>query len=110
MKTPVIKDIRTFLTLARLNGYYFFNNYCAKTIVYDPLDCIIQIQINLFTGEIDFKSYVNNVSCELEMEDKRYLLKDIDYLVKWIDVQQIEEEYGNQRQNSKQIILANKNK
>ena len=89
MKVPVIKDIRSFLTIAKTYGYSFINNYCFKSIVYDTLDFIVEIKINLFNGIISFKSYNKSVAFDLELDDKKYLLKDIDYLVKWIDIDTI---------------------
>lgn len=91
MKIAIIKDIRTFLTIARTCGYSFIQNYCIKSIVYDALDCVIDIKINLTNGVISFKAYTNNVSFDLTLEDKQYLLKDINYLVKWIDINGIKE-------------------
>ena len=53
---------------------------------------IIQIQINLNTGVISFTSYANNVSFDLTLDDKKYLLKEIDYMVKWVDIECLKEE------------------
>lgn len=86
MKVPMIKDVRTFLTIAHINGYYFKDKYCYKNIVYGE-DCIIEIKINLVNGYISFKTYWNNVSCQLERVDKEYLLKEIDCLIKWVDIE-----------------------
>ena len=86
MKVPMIRDVRTFLTIAHIKGYYFYDKYCIKNIVYSD-DCAIEIKINLVNGYISFKSYFNNVSYNLEKEDKDYLLREIDYLVKWVDIQ-----------------------
>lgn len=91
MKIAVIKDIRTFLTIARTCGYSFIENYCIKSIVYDILDCVIDIKINLNNGIITFMAYTSNVYFDLTMEDKQYFLNDIDYLVKWIDIKGIKE-------------------
>ena len=86
MKMAVIKDIKSFLPLARFYGYSFFKKNCTKTIVYDVLDCIIEINIALTSGIITFKVYTNNKLCKINIKDKKYLLKDIAFLVRWKDV------------------------
>lgn len=89
-KIPIISDIKTFLSVARLYGYTFLETYCIKTITYDVLDCIIEININLKSGIIEFKSYTTNKLCTLNMEDKKYFLKNINHLVKWINPDELE--------------------
>lgn len=84
-KVPVLSDIKSFLPLVRVYGYTFFKKNCTKTIVYDALDCIIEINIDLLSGLITFKSYTTNAICTLNNEDKKYLLKDISHLVKWVN-------------------------
>lgn len=89
-KIPILNDIKSFLPIARIYGYTFFKKNCTKTIVYDALDCIIEININLLSGLISFKSYTTNILCTLNNEDKKYLLKDITHLVKWIKPDELE--------------------
>ena len=91
MKIAIIKDIRSFLSIAQIYGYVFKNNYCVKTVVYDGQGYVIEIKINLFNGVIEFRFWNDSISDELSIDDKKYLLKDIDYLVKWVDIECIKE-------------------
>ena len=88
---PIIKDIKTFLPVARLYKYSFLNKYCTRTIIYDALDCIIIINIDLKSGAISFDCPTINRNIQLEAEDKEYLLKNISHLIKWINPDELEE-------------------
>lgn len=91
MKVPVIKDVRSFLSVAQIYGYVFKNNYCIKTVIFDYQGYVIEIKINLLNGRIGFIFWNNSISDNsLSLDDKRYLLKDIDYLVKWINIDCLE--------------------
>ena len=89
MKVPVIKDVRAFLSIARINGYTFMSKYCVKNVVYTPIGAIIEIKINMANGIISFGSYVSNITIQLTFDDKINLLKDIRYLIKWTDIDRI---------------------
>lgn len=80
---PKLRSIKTFLPIARLYGYSFINHRCTKTIIYDVLDCIIEININLVSGLIVFKAYASNKTVRLTIADKKYLTKDICHLIEW---------------------------
>ena len=90
MKIPLIKDIRTFTTMANIYGYTYKNQYCVKSVVFN--NRTIEIKINLFSGKIAFKFYIDDISCDLTLDDKKYFLRDIDYLIKWVDIECLKEE------------------
>ena len=89
MKIPIIKDVRTFLTIASINGYIMKGGYCYKNIIYSK-DCGIEIKINLNNGYINCKMYWDNIFYEMDDLDKSYHLRDIDYLIKWINIEGID--------------------
>ena len=86
-----LTNIKDFLLIAKNKGYRLEGDCCVKRLYYD-LDCEVEIRINLINGVIDIKSFISfiyngkekfDVTNELSEEDYKYLLKDIDFLVKF---------------------------
>ena len=79
-----LKDVRVFLTVAKDSGYRFEGRYCVKQLYYD-MNYMVEIKIDLTSGDINISAVTIlsgiDITEELTLEDCKYLLRNIDYLV-----------------------------
>ena len=86
MKYARIKNLREFIPLAVIYGYELYDVYLVKTLYFSP-DEEVCVKINVNTGLIQLHHYCNNCELnDLSIDDQKYFLKDIDYLVEWVEI------------------------
>lgn len=90
IKQARIKNLREFIPIAVISGYNLNRDYLVKEKMLS-LDESLFIKINIHNGLITFSHYYTNdyldidITYSLTHEDKIHYLKDIDYLVEWIN-------------------------